>query len=295
MQLTQIPVEFNPIGHTYTDTRTGKPLSGITSTLLHRLFPDKYDGISGRTLERAAEHGKEVHTDIDYIESIGTEPETDEGRDYIRLRTENNLHRIASEYLVSDLQRYASSIDIVFADGEDSVTLADIKTTAELDRDYVSWQLSIYKRLFLLANPGIKVTHLYAIHLRDGKARLIEVPEIDATDIDALIQADTDDKPFHWESPVPSVIRDSADEILSLTEEIKAKTARLDLLKKAAMEEMLESKVKTCDLGTMRITLREPSERRTFDAKAFRTDHAELYTQYERTTQTGASLNITIR
>lgn len=40
--LNNIPVRFDEISHTYTDMRNGKALKGITGTLLHRLFPDKY-------------------------------------------------------------------------------------------------------------------------------------------------------------------------------------------------------------------------------------------------------------
>ena len=43
--LNRVPVLFDPDTHTYTNEETGELLSGITGTLLKRLFPSKYDGV----------------------------------------------------------------------------------------------------------------------------------------------------------------------------------------------------------------------------------------------------------
>ena len=129
-QLKQIPVLFNQEEHTYTNTETGEMLKGITSTLIHRLFPDKYSGIPQAVLARAAERGTAIHEEIELVETIGIAPSTEEGRNYIKLKEEHALNFLESEYTVSDLEHYATNIDAIYEVEENVVDIADFKTTA---------------------------------------------------------------------------------------------------------------------------------------------------------------------
>ena len=74
---------------------------------------------------------------------------------------------LASEYIVTDFEHFASPIDKV-VEINNEVCLVDVKTTAALDYEYLSWQLSVYKYLFGLVNPDVKIGGLGAIWIRDG-------------------------------------------------------------------------------------------------------------------------------
>ena len=90
---------------------------------------------------------------------------------------------------MSDDEYIASSIDILF-DGYD---LCDVKTSAQLDVNYVSWQLSIYAYLFERQNPTLKAGRLLALWLpkpQYGRPRLVEVPRIPSGAIISLIESD---------------------------------------------------------------------------------------------------------
>ena len=77
-KLNRVPVLFDPDTHTYTNEETGEQLSGITGTLLKRLFPGKYDGVPKDILAKAAEKGSNVHASIELYEKIGVTPSTQE-------------------------------------------------------------------------------------------------------------------------------------------------------------------------------------------------------------------------
>ena len=141
-RLNDIPVLFNQEGHTYLNTETGKYLKGITSTLVHRVNPDKYAGIPDHILRAAADRGSKVHEEIELVETIGVAPTSQEGRNYLRLKEENGLSFLQSEYTVSDLENYATNIDAIYEAEENVVDIADYKTTSKFDRESVSWQLS---------------------------------------------------------------------------------------------------------------------------------------------------------
>ena len=129
-KLNSIPVLFNQEEHTYLNTQTGKMLQGITSTLLHRINPNKYAGIPQHILDNAAKRGSKVHEEIELAETIGIEPNSQEGRNYLKLKKDSGLEFLQSEYTVSDLEHYATNIDAIYEVEENIVDIADYKTTS---------------------------------------------------------------------------------------------------------------------------------------------------------------------
>lgn len=148
INLNIVPVRFDQEAHTYTDERTGAMLSGVTGTLVHRVFPDKYKEIPQHILEQAAARGAHVHEDIELAEELGVVPTTEEGKNYLKLKKAHEMTFLESEYTVSDLEHYASQIDLVFEAGEDTVDIADIKTTSKFDKESVFVAVE-HLRLFL--------------------------------------------------------------------------------------------------------------------------------------------------
>ena len=184
IELVKSKVVFSEIDHTY--TLMGKSLSGVTSMLSRTLFRDKYKGISKEVLQKAADYGHNIHEQIELVDSLGVTSDTLAVQDYLRMKEELGLTTLEGEYLVSDEDVIASSIDIVFSD----LTLADIKTTSKLDMEYLSWQLSIYAHLFEMQNPTLKVPRLLAIWLpkpRYGRSMYVEVPRKSKDAIEVLL------------------------------------------------------------------------------------------------------------
>lgn len=293
--LNEIPVVFNQEQHKYYDKRTGRELKGITSTLLKRLFPDKYKDVPQYVLQRAAERGSVVHEDIELTETLGTDPSTKEGRNYLRLREENGLAFLASEHLVSDMEHYASSIDLVFDVEDGVVDLADIKTTRKFDRESVSWQLSIYAYMLELNNPKVRVRKLYGIWLRGDIHELIEVDRHLNSEVKALIEADIEDKDYDYSPEFPSYITENEQSLYSLAKRIHDLTEEYDAVKLEIQKGMSEHGDKTFDLGNMVVTLVAPSIRTSFDSKKFKTDHEDLYDEYTKVSKTKESLKVTLR
>lgn len=294
-QLNTIPVVFDEERHTYTDTRTGQPLLGITGTLLRRLFPDKYRDIPQHILAAAADRGSVIHEDIELAETLGTLPSTAEGRNYLRLKEEYGMTFLAAEHLVSDLTRYASNIDLIFDVEDNVVDLADIKTTAKFDRESTAWQLSIYACMLEQNNPGLTVRNLYGLWLRRDIAERIPLQRHSSADVRGLMQADADDREYQYSPAFPDYIADNEQKLYTLAKRIHELTEEYDTLKATIQTAMAENHDKSFDLGNMVITLTPSSSRATFDAKLFRQEHGDLYTQYERQTQTKESLRITLR
>lgn len=165
-------VKFDALTHSY--WIGDKELSGITTLMkVLGLSPD-YSGIPKATLAKAAERGSALHDLIDRYNKGEDVILTPELKAYKQL----GLNVVASEYLVSDNETVASSIDVVGYVDDSTVDLFDIKYTSTLHRDALASQLGFYAYLFELQNPHLKVRNCYALHFRNEKAKQVQIAVI---------------------------------------------------------------------------------------------------------------------
>lgn len=294
-ELRNIPVLFNQEEHTYLNTETGKMLQGITSTLVHRVNPNKYANIPKAILENAARRGSLVHEEIELVETIGIEPKSQEGKNYLRLKEQHGLNFLQSEYTVSDLEHYATNIDAIYDVEENIVDIADYKTTSKFDKESVSWQLSICAHFLEMNNPNVKVRKLLGIWLRDDIAQVIEVDRHSESEINALIEADLNDECFDYSPAFPDYIADNEMSLVFLGKRIAQLTEEYNAIKGEILQKMLENKDKSFDTGNVLITVIAASDSKTFDSKRFQKEHADLYENYIKTVHKNELLKVTLR
>ena len=294
-------VVFDEFQHTYTN-ENGKLLSGVTALLKRQLFADKYSGISEATLEKASERGNLIHRQIEMYESLGVgEAATPELEAYIKLKEENGFKTVATELLVSDEENVASSIDIVF-EKILRVFLVDVKTTSSLDMEYLSWQLSIYKYLFLLKNPTAKVRGLFAIWLpkpQYGKPKLVPVEEKPMFWVKDLIE--TDARGEKYVNPEIALLAEKQQGLV-VPQEITSAIADLLRAEKVAkdMKEQLKDLmeqhgIKKWECEDFIATYTPSGKTSKFDSAAFKADHPELYEQYVKESDRKSSIRTTLK
>ena len=298
--LTKCPVEFDELAHTY--TLDGKQLSGITGIIKDYLFPDMYKGVHERTLEAAAERGSSVHSQVQMIINGFPPARTDRSVEAFFDKMQGTEF-IASEYLVSDLHHFASSIDIV----DSRLNLYDIKTTDKLNREYLSWQLSIYAYLFELQNPTFKAGALYGCHLRDGKANLIQVERINSEIIADFLCAAADNLP--WSNPLERIddtlLKDQATQLARLAEiedylaDFKARAKAMEdekaKLTEGLLDIMEQRNVKTYKTDRLTLTRVDAHTSPKFDSTTFKKDYPQMYERYVKESNVKRSLRIAIK
>jgi hypothetical protein len=300
--LKEPKVVFNEIEHTYTN-EAGKQLSGVTALLKRQLFADKYDGISEKVLEQAAERGNLIHRQIEMYETFNGDVDTlsDEARTYVTLKDANKFETIATELLVSDGENVASGIDVVW-EKNGHVFLCDIKTTSKLDMEYLSWQLSIYKYLLLRNNPDVEIRGLYACWLpkeQYGKPKLVPVDEKPIEWIKDLIE--TDARGEQWVNPEAALVAEREKSLAVPQELTRAIASYLEAEKQAKeMKEQLRALMQEhgitkweCDEFTA--TIGKDSETTTFDSKAFKEANPDEYNKYLKTSTRRGSFKVTLK
>ena len=292
--LTKPSVVFDKESHTY--FLNGKQLSGITALLERKLFPTKYSGVDEETLHKAAEYGSNVHEQI--AEDDGADEFVlDEVLSYRKIITAHNLKPIAHEYLVTDSDKYASAIDLVFENEDGTVDLADIKTTYKLDKDYVSWQLSIYAYLFELCNPGVKVNNLYGLWLRDEKSSYEKVYRHDKDEVLRLLADDTEDT-FLPDSPtMPADIVEMAsqlEEYFAILKRYEKKYKEQEKEFKTRLTKLMgEAGIYNISIGGLKISYVKGYTKSSIDSTRLKKEMPEIIDKYSKTTNVSPTIKIT--
>lgn len=299
MNLIQSPVVFDKESHTY--TYNGRQLSGVTSMLSRQLFSDKYSGVSENVLRRAAERGSRIHSLCELADRTGI-ADTPEADDYLSLCHGYGLKYVESEYLVSDLTNYASCIDKVYAGSADNkYWLGDIKTTYSLDKEYLSWQLSVYAYLFELQNPGCEVERLFGIWLRPEHKEITDVSRIDSSVIKELLTKDAAGEKFINNlpsisdgEPLPEKYKAVEDTLISMQLQYDYLKKQLDKFKEECLALMDKGGVKKFSSDRLSITRRADSTRESFDTAKFKKEHPDMYKAYIKTSQTKGGITMKI-
>lgn len=302
---------FEPEEHRY--FLNGKELSGITSVITKHLFPHAHDGIPQKILKASAEYGSKVHKILENWDKLWQKDEQSvELQDYIALCREYGLVNLESEYLVTDFNNFASACDKVYVNPDDTVSIGDIKTvygdltkaTNKSKLERATWQLSLYKYMFELMNPHLKVKDLFVIHLRykerkngtiDRIAKLIYVDPIPASICKALLEAEVMGEQFVMptEEPQKDLTVDEAliRQLLQTKADVEEKLSSIKAQLLSDMEALGETTF-TTPTG-LKIVRKLESVRRAFDMKAFTTMNPDFdLTPYMKENRVASSLSI---
>lgn len=161
--------------------------------ILEKVFPHKYEGIPTEILNKKAEYGTKVHKlieiletkkpkrpiaylkryyDMDYIQEESI-------RQYLKIKEQYNIEVLESEKVVAYKDKYCGTLDMK-ATVNGKTAIIDIKTTAQLDKDYVGWQNSYYE---LADGP---VEELYCLWL--PKKHLGKLEQVDRIPQEKLLE-----------------------------------------------------------------------------------------------------------
>ena len=146
--------------------------------VLKAKFGKKYAGVDHEVLQRASEKGTAVHDAIEAWCRYGTESDLPEVKNFKFLQRHYDFSVIDNEVpvlLCKDGEPIsAGRLDLVIAiDGV--LGIADIKRTATLDKEYLAYQLNLY-RLAFMQSYEVDIDFLRGIHLREDVRKFVNLP-----------------------------------------------------------------------------------------------------------------------
>lgn len=298
---------FEPVNHTY--HLNGKELQGITTALHNLLAPDEFEGINEAVLTNATERGKRIHASIQHFIDDFEDDGSVELRDFIDLSLTYGLNIEKTEVLVTDFENYASAIDLVARESDDTISIGDIKTYGVMTPEKLMklrFQLSIYAMFAEKCWEGIRIDKLFCIHLRnvekpngttDHIKELVYVKRIAPEVCRSLLAAELEGT--EWINPLSEIPED--------IQEQEERIRELILLKQQCEEELCERKKMILDrmesmniktwtfISGMKATRKLAGVRQSFDLAEFKKAYPELpYDTYMKQSFVNGSLLITV-
>lgn len=178
-------IEFLEESHTY--LVNGIIVPSVSQILSATIFKDKYANIPKYILNNKAQFGTNVHKaietgyseDLTFLEQLAYEQ-------YKRLVRRFEIVPIEQEQLVHYEDLYCGTLDMV-AKVNDILVIADIKTTYQLDEEYLSWQLSFYKYAYERTGKTLHKAYCLWIPKKDI-GQFVEVPFKTETEVLELVK-----------------------------------------------------------------------------------------------------------
>jgi hypothetical protein len=291
-------------------------LTGVTTILEQVMFRDKYTGIDDAVLRNAADRGTAIHAavqaymmGVDYELDPDLQPYELDARvawdAWIADAERREMRAVAVEYLVSDCKEVASKIDVVRKVGDGKYAIADIKTTYQIDIEYVSWQLSVYKYLFEHQNPNSEVVEMQVFwyNCREKMWQIREIQDKGTAEVERLLDAWR--KGEYWGMPMPADTEYPAP-LLNIGQmyaemeiAVKDATARRDEFRDRMLAAMTDAGIEQVKVEGFTCTLVGESERKGFDYKRLIEEHPELWDglleEYQTTTRVKPSIRIILK
>lgn len=285
MRLKKInTVTFDELTHSY--ICGDKLLIGVTTLMKkHGLSPD-YGDVPADILAKAAARGTAIHQLLEDYDNGKAVVEDENLKAYKAL----GLKIHCSEYLVTDNNLVASFIDKVY----DDCSLADVKTTATVHNRSVAWQLSIYAYLFEKMNPSKKVPHIYCIHVRDGKAKEIELNRVPNEKVEALLLAEMEGRIYEDDEQLPDaslVLQDqdvltlvaTLDSIAQYKAALKAEEERAAALQEKLYQYMVDNNLDEMGCTSGKFIRKAEYTRTSIDSTKLKKEMPEIFEKFQKT------------
>lgn len=285
MILNESGVRFDKDAHSY--TLGGKRLRGITKWIDERLGFET-PKFADTTL------GTAVHKEIELF-SKGIPTTTRHGKAYEEWLAQSGENVVASEYIVTDGNTFASSIDFVTGDG----TLWDIKTYKEYDSDKrikAAYQLNIYAYLFQLQN-GESPKALKVLQVNEGGCEEHDVARLSDEEVRELLYGEGE---FRGTLKRTDGCR-AMDELAVIERKVaEMEDALADLksdreaARQSVMREMERTKTTKWESAGLKVAYVAASKRTTLDAKRLQEEDPGTYARFARESEAKPSLRVKI-
>lgn len=168
-------LEYLEDGHIY--LVDGVIVPSITQ-LLKSKFGKKYENVNSEVLRRAQIAGTDVHEAIERYCLYGEESELKELHNFKFLQKKFDFETLHNEIpvilFVDDEPMFAGRLDMVIKIN-DRIGIADIKSTSKLDKEYLAYQLNLY-RIAYHQSYGEEAEFLKGIHLKGDTRKLVDIP-----------------------------------------------------------------------------------------------------------------------
>lgn len=300
-----------------------KTIPGVTTVLKKHGLSPNYDGIDEATLSNAAKRGTAVHKMLESYDNGEATVMQDVYSDSGKLLISNtdlakslenykklNLPIVASEYLISDNECVASSIDkVASTDKDNEFILYDVKTSATIHNDSYSWQLSLYAYLFEKQNPKAKVVGLAVIHIRNGEVKIVPMERKSDEECKALLNAekngeiyqplfsnaDSGELDLYASGEELCLLASNVAKLAEFKDTIKALEGAIAEIQDRIYNKMVEQNIEVLENEGMVIKLKKPYSKKAIDTKLLKSKYPDIAEEMTKESIVKGNIIITVK
>lgn len=306
-------IDFNEETHTYSINGDIASISVTELLAKHHLSPS-YDGVDKKLIKKAAEEGKKVHADLEKIfNEEKYELETEQGRNFEKWVKENVKCGVAEQKLGFEYNglTIAGTADVMGFLKDDTLFVGDHKNTSQFNREYVSWQVSLYdyfarqlKGEKLNGNPfnweGAKKFYCFHYDKKDnGKMTVYELDKIPDSEIERLIQCEYKGEIYARKELVvaPELELEFAKRqkaLIRLKKQVESAEKRMDAVKDKLIELFEQQGILQWKTDNLTVTYIAPTEIHSIDSGKLKRELPQVFDKYQKTSKRKATVRITV-
>ena len=289
---------FDEVGHTYTKAKTGIVVPSVNH-ILNEVYGTGLENAPSYYVERAANKGKERHTEIDdIIKGKKKKPEFAETTFFLKYAKDNklNLKKALSEkilYASTPFGEVCGTADLIYNDLYDYKTS---KTATKKQIDHWQMQLSFY--YYMLKQNKIFVERMKVLHLTETSCKEIELPYLGDDFIEGTMKLFSEGKKATssaFVNELQTVPNKEVEYFLYAVDQIATYEESIKAIKEAIKNEMEQRNILALKIGDIEISYIAPHKRKSFDSEKFKAEHSDLYNFYQKESTVKSSIRVKVK
>ena len=286
-------IMFDEVAHTYTDTETGKIIPSVTQ-IINAVYGSGLENAPSQYVERAADKGHKVHSEIDAYLTSRKMGKTKEFKAWLDWSGFGAIYcPYLAEHIVSAKTKYGSFVGTVdfFSNG----WLCDWKTSKTATRKQVEkWQmqLSLYcyalRQMRNIVNEPLKIVHI------TDKVEVIYVDYLGDEWVEETIRKyyageKVESKP---ETSLQTVNEQALAKFGNVLKQIAELEKSIEPIREQIKAEMEKRKILALKTGNVSISYIGAHKSKKFDVERFKAENVDLYKQYTKVSEVKSSIRI---
>lgn len=297
--------------HTYTVDGDIAYISVTELLAKHRLAPD-YSKADKGDLKAKREKGKEIHADLEKVLNMAKyEPTTAQGQRFAEWVSKNVSCGVGEQPLALDYKGMiiAGTSDLMFFLKNGDVCVGDHKCVASVDKEYVSWQVSLYdyfaRKLKGRVVNGVKwnwkgANKFYCFHHTDDEMKIVELEKISDTEIERLLEAEYNNEIYQRpmlvvSSELQAEIEKAENTLLEVELARKKAETYVKELRAKLLAEMERQGIDLWETEQFRVKKVYGYDKQQVDTAKLKKEYPMAYVNCQKITKVNPSIRVTVK
>lgn len=306
-------IDFQKEGHIYCVDGELASIS-VTELLQQQGIAPDYSMVKESVMENAAEIGTRIHEDLaNVLTVVGYAPTTIAGENFQKWVKENGFIGAPEQPIAIKLNSVvivAGTADLFGFDRDNTPIFADHKTTSKIDREYVSWQVSILDYMFRNNKEPINGRRItwkasdkkrylcFHFDKKTGDMKVVELQPIPDEEIEELFKCYLEGRIYQRKGLVlADEMRMQVEELeheMGLAEDYyKAVKARVEDMRKKLIEEMERQNIISYETDEFKITYVPAYDRTSVDSAKLKKLYPNAYSDCQKNSKVKSSVRVT--